>query len=494
MLQRLWYIESMETGELTRRLRRQKAVSQMMRLVERKRFRAWLVGGSIRDTALGRQSRDYDIVIRGNARAFAVELAKALEGHAFCLGAQWGEYRIALSRKRVIDIKQIDAIEQDLAERDFTMNALALSLNDGRTLSDPHGGMKDITLCRIRPVSRKVFKKDPVRLLRLFRLAATLGFSLTREALALAKASASSIRKAAGERIRAELMLLLANNNSFQYIKKMDRLGLLANLFPEIEKGKRIPQHKYRSINLKDHSLVCYDIMEKIIREKRYRIFEPHAAFVERFAERHAALLKLAALLHDIGKLYTMRTDGAGGVHFWTHEKKGEMRLRDDYQHRFCFSKKEVHLLSLFILHHMRAHLLSRESTITAHARYRFIKDGDRAVPGILLVTYADSIASSGQGKEVKRVERAIGQLMDYYMTARKIKVRKRLVNGHDLVKRFHLKPGPLFKTILDAVEKAQVDGTVSNRRDALALVERLIPQKTSGKTSGSARKTSGSG
>jgi tRNA nucleotidyltransferase/poly(A) polymerase len=447
-----------------------------MQLVRRKRLKAWLVGGSIRDTALGFRSRDYDIVITGNARAFAGQLAKAIDGHAFCFGARWGEYRISLSRNRCIDIKQIKSIKNDLAERDFTMNAIALNLKDCRDLNDPYGGLKDITQRCIQPVSNTIFREDPIRLLRLFRFGSTLDFSIAQETLDLAKASVKRIRKVAGERIRNELMLLLENHNSFQFIKKMDGIGLLGILFPEIEKGRCIPQRKYRSINLRDHSLVCYDIMEKILREKRYRIFKPHESLFNRFAEKHTPILKLAALLHDIGKLYTMHTNGTGNVHFWTHEKKGELRLREDYQHRFCFSKKEVQLLSLLILHHMRAHLLSRETTITDHARYRFVKDGADAVPGILLVTYADSIASSGKGKEVKRVERTIQKLMDYYATARKVKVKRRLVTGYDLMKRFNLKPGPLFKIILDAVEKAQVDGTVKNKREAMALVEHLLP------------------
>jgi hypothetical protein len=152
------------------------------------------------------------------------------------------------------------------------------------------------------------------------------------------------------------------------------------------------------------------------------------------------------------------------------------LRLKEDYQHKLCLSKKEVALLSLLIIHHMRAHLLSRETSLTNHAKYRFIKDGGDAVPGILLVTYADSIASSGKGKEVRRVECTVLALMHYYASAGKVKARKRLVTGHDLMKQFRLKPSPLFKTILDAVEHAQVNGTIKNKREALAFVEHLLP------------------
>jgi tRNA nucleotidyltransferase/poly(A) polymerase len=445
-----------------------------MHLADRKRIKAYLVGGAIRDTALARRCRDYDLVITGNAQSFAKSLAKSMEGHFFSLGAQWEEYRIQLPRKRCIDIKHIKTIEDDLAERDFTMNAIALDLRDGRSLHDPFGGIKDIQDRSIRPVSDTIFENDPLRLIRMFRLACTLGFSITPQGMSLARESSANITMVAGERTRVELMLLLEKNNSFAYVKEMDAVGLLAALFPEIEKAMSIPQHKYRSVNLKDHSLVCYDIMEQIIREKRYRIFHPYDTLFERFCRHYTPLLKLAALLHDIGKLYTMRTDESGDVHFWAHEKKGELRLKEDYQHRLCLSRKEVQILSLLILHHMRAHLLSREITITDHARYRFVKDGGEVVPGILLVTYADSIASSG--KEAKGIERTIRLLIEYYDNARKVKVRKRFITGHDLKNQFHLEPGPLFKTILDAIEKAQVDGKIKSKRDAVIFVERILP------------------
>jgi UTP:GlnB (protein PII) uridylyltransferase len=119
---------------------------------------------------------------------------------------------------------------------------------------------------------------------------------------------------------------MMQNHHSFPYVKKMDQVGLLAALFPELEKGKQIPQHKYRSANLKDHSLVCYDIMECIIREERYRVFHPYNHLFARFVRQHSTMLKLAALLHDIGKLYTMRTGRSSA--FLDTRKKGSIAIK----------------------------------------------------------------------------------------------------------------------------------------------------------------------
>jgi len=473
----LCYKKYMKKNELARKLRKKRIVSYLSSVVKKKPFKTWLVGGCIRDTFLGIPVRDYDIVITGNAQDVSMCIAKDLGGNQFCLDSNLEEYRIMLSRNRIIDVKSIQDISHDLKQRDFTINALAFSLVDLETFSDPFNGIADLRRKRMQVVSSSVFAKDPLRLLRMFRLACTLGFSLPDDSIALAKRSVRKIDSVARERIRTELMLLFESSKSYRYVKRMDAIGLIAALFPEVEKGKRIPQHKYRSINLKEHSLVCYDIMEKIIDKKGYSVFTGFETVFKSFIHKHKALLKLAALLHDIGKLYTMREDPSGTVCFWMHEKKGELRLKDYYQQRLSLSNREIEILSLLVLHHMRAHLLSREKIITNHALYRFVKDGKDVIPGILLLTYADSIASSGTGKEVKRIEETIEKIIGYFAASQRVKIRKQLITGHDLIKQFGLKPGPIFKTILEAIEKKNIEGVITTKGEALKFARKLITQ-----------------
>jgi poly(A) polymerase len=465
----------MKETTLLGKLRRNKIVTTLSRFVKKYRYPAWLVGGYVRDTMLGFRSKDYDIALIGDEVKFSSKLAKELGGTHFCLDKKRSEYRIVLPRKITIDVKPITDITKDVQKRDFTINAIAVNLNTLDSLTDPFHGIDDAGRRILRPVHKKVFEEDPLRLLRMFRLASTLDLTISKEVISLAKKSSPKIETVASERIRQELILLLNSKNSSPYIKMMDDIDLLQYLFPEVDHGERIPQHKYRSRNLKEHSLVCYEIMEEIINEKKYQVFSEHISLIEKFVKKNSGMLKLAALLHDIGKLYTMRKDECGDVHFWTHEKQGEIRLKEFYKKRLSLSKKEVEILSTLILHHMRAHLLSKEKEVTNHALYRFVKDGGEMVPGILLLSFADSISSTGGGKEVRKAKGIITKILDYYAVSKKKKVKRRLITGDDLIKTFHLKPGPLFKTILEAVERAHIDGIVKKKYHALKYAEKLL-------------------
>jgi poly(A) polymerase len=123
----------------------------------------------------------------------------------------------------------------------------------------------------------------------------------------------------------------------------------------------------------------------------------------------------------------------------------------------------------------MRAHLLSRQNEITKHALYRFVNAAKDIIPGILLLSYADSISSTGGGKEVKKAEKTIRTIMDYYIASKKVKAMRKLVTGDDLIVKFGLTPGPIFKNILQAVEKAHIEGEIKTKKEALKLVKQII-------------------
>jgi tRNA nucleotidyltransferase/poly(A) polymerase len=187
---------------------------------------AWIVGGAVRDELLGRPLVDLDVACREPEAA-----ARRYGGPVFPLSERHGAWRVALKDGRTVDFTPLqDAIEADLATRDFTINAIARPL-DGGELVDPFGGRQDLERRVLRAVSPSIFRDDPLRLLRAVRLEDELGFRLDPEAERLVREEATLVDRPAGERIVAELVRL-----STRGFERLDELGLLAPLGGKLER------------------------------------------------------------------------------------------------------------------------------------------------------------------------------------------------------------------------------------------------------------------
>jgi tRNA nucleotidyltransferase/poly(A) polymerase len=185
---------------------------------------AWVVGGAVRDKALGRDLVDLDVACR-DPRGAAREYAKRSGGAPFPLSERHGAWRVALEAGRTVDFTPLpDGIEDDLATRDFTINAIAVPLAGGEEV-DPHGGRADLAAKLIRAVTPAVFTDDPLRLLRAVRLEDELGFVLEQETERLVREKAALVTEPARERALAELVRL-----SVEGYRRADEVGLLAPL------------------------------------------------------------------------------------------------------------------------------------------------------------------------------------------------------------------------------------------------------------------------
>jgi Poly A polymerase head domain len=196
---------------------------------------AWVVGGAVRDELLGREVIDVDIACadpKGAARAYA----RHAGGAPFPLSERHGAWRVALDADRTVDFTPLpDGIEQDLASRDFTINAIAVPLAGGEPL-DPHGGIADVEARRLRAVTPTIFEDDPLRLLRAVRLEEELGTELDAETESLARKHAELVTRPAGERILAELERLKPRG-----FVRLHELGLLEPLGGALEGLARVP-------------------------------------------------------------------------------------------------------------------------------------------------------------------------------------------------------------------------------------------------------------
>jgi len=190
---------------------------------------AWLVGGAVRDELLGRELLDLDIAVR-DPRAAARAFAKRSGGAPFALSEQHGAWRVTLADGRTVDFTPLPgSIADDLAKRDFSINAIARPLDGGEAV-DPYDGRADLKARRLRAVGRSVFRDDPLRLLRAVRLEDELGLRLDPQTEALVREDAPLVTRPAGERVLAELRRLSAGG-----YRRLDALGLLEPLGGHID-------------------------------------------------------------------------------------------------------------------------------------------------------------------------------------------------------------------------------------------------------------------
>jgi tRNA nucleotidyltransferase/poly(A) polymerase len=191
---------------------------------------AWIVGGAVRDETLGRPVLDLDIACREPEQA-ARRFSRLTRGAPFPLSERHGAWRVALDDGRTVDFTPLhDGIEDDLATRDFTINAVARPLAGGEP-ADPFGGLEDLKCRVLRAVAPTIFEDDPLRLLRAVRLEDELSFRLDEETAELVRRNASLVGRPAGERLLAELMRLTATG-----YERLDELGLLAALGGSLER------------------------------------------------------------------------------------------------------------------------------------------------------------------------------------------------------------------------------------------------------------------
>lgn len=195
---------------------------------------AWIVGGAVRDEVLGRPVVDLDIACREPEQA-ARRYARRSEGAPFPLSERHGAWRVALSGDRTVDFTPVpDGIHDDLATRDFTINAIARPLAGGEPV-DPFGGLLDLDRKVLRAVAPGIFRDDPLRLLRAVRLEDELGFRLDAETERLVRANAGLVTRPAGERILGELVRL-----SEAGFERLDEVGLLAPLGGALDRLRAI--------------------------------------------------------------------------------------------------------------------------------------------------------------------------------------------------------------------------------------------------------------
>jgi poly(A) polymerase len=442
----------------------------------------YLVGGAVRDMLLGVNPLDYDIVVPNNPQA----LADAISCDTGATFFKMGKNRQTVLRGQIhghtIDIVRMTggSIETDLRLRDFTINAMAVHINS-RLLLDPLKGQEDLANRTIRMVSEQAFISDPLRLLRTYRFAATLNFEIEKETETAVQSHSSLIRLPAGERIRDELIRLLNSPCAARYLKKMRDSGLLFDLFPELENASGCSQNVYHCFDVMDHTLMACKHLEAILNSEWLEFTRLHTAI----AEHKKPLLKLAMLLHDIGKPATRSISIDGSVHFIGHEKIGAV-IAADIASRLKLSNSDSDYLCELIRNHLRPLSLYRahqNQSLTRKGVVRLFRTLKIYTPDLLLMALADACGKSDKTCEADvSIYGFMSDLMDlYFQDYLPRENQPPLITGRDLITRFGLHPSPAFKIILESVEDARLSLNLTNRTDALAWVRTWLTAQQKG-------------
>lgn len=468
----------------------ERLVRALARMAEQRGREFHVVGGTVRDWLLGRVPGDLDITMADDAAACCRGLIAELKGGALVpLGGVEENNARVVWRGLAIDFSGFRSgartIEADLILRDFTVNAIGVAFADLLdksvipTLIDPLHGVSDLHAKVLRACPR-AFEDDPLRLLRGYRLSATLGFTLEEATRAEIARQAGLIHRVAAERITHELDLIMASGRAHAVMEAMAASGLLWQLIPDLAQGVGMEQPGFHHLDVFHHSLAALGFMEEIL-DKPLRFYPGGEAEIREYLGRPGvrSRLKWAALLHDLGKPLTMavREDKGGRITFYNHDQTGrDMVLQLGRQWRWSNENRE-RVAGLISMHMQPFHLCNvrRDGPLSRKACLHLCKKAGDDLIGLFLLAMADSLAGKGE-KKPPGLEAELSGLLAEVLEIRARHITPalrgpRLLSGRDLIASFSLLPGPLFAEILDALELARVEGEVASREEALRWV-----------------------
>jgi putative nucleotidyltransferase with HDIG domain len=474
---------------------------------------AYLVGGFLRDLLAGRPTLDLDLAVDGDALALARALADAVGGSFVVLDAARDVGRVVLPLRSdapasqhprrgqaFVDIARLrgGGIDQDLALRDFTVNALAVDLAQAVgdppawPLRDPFRGRADLEARLLRVVSATAFQDDPIRPLRAVRFVAQLGLRLEPSTERLLRRHGRLVTRASPERCREELLKTLAQPRAAQNLRLMDTVGILTALFPELESGRGVEQPREHYWDVFTHHLEAAARMEEILSaDQRAQLpalrsvpWQPwlDEHFRQELGDGHtrATLLKLTALLHDVGKPQTKTIAPDLRIRFFGHAEQGA-ELAAAALRRLRCSDHVVRYAQTIIANHLRPNQMAqRGQWPTKRALYRFYRDVGDAGVDTVYHCMADYLAARGPWLTQGEWEQQCA-LMAHILPSDAQKATPsvpKLVDGNDLQELFGMAPGPGFRTLLEAVREAQAIGEVTSREEALALLRTLVADR----------------
>lgn len=417
--------------------------------------RALLAGGCVRDMVLGIAPQDYDIATSARpneiVRLFPKTVPVGVQFGVVVVVMKQGEYEVATFRKdgpyldgRHPSYVEFEDEKEDAARRDFTINALFYDPSNDEIV-DYVGGHTDIRRGVIRTVGdpRRRFEEDYLRMLRAVRFAARFGYAIEQRTMRAIKEMAAAITKTSAERIRDELIKILTEGGADRGFYLLTETGLLQEVLPEIAQlqGVEQPPRFHPEGDVFTHTMLMLGHMK-----------EP------------SPTLALSVLLHDVGKPLTQTFEDR--IRFNNHDKVGA-RVAEQICERLHMSNKDKRRVSWLVEQHMR---LAKVQDMRESKRKRFVRE--EGFDELLELCRLDCL---GSHRKIDHIE----WIKDYKSSLKPEETAPEpLIGGDDLIEMGY-QPGPAFSEMLQAVEDAQLEGSISTPEDAKAFVREHWPEPT---------------
>ncbi|WP_195461512.1 HD domain-containing protein [Alistipes sp. D31t1_170403_E11] len=450
---------------------------RISRLADAEGVRAFVVGGYVRDYYLRRPSTDIDVVVVGSGIALAEALARELKAKV----SVFKTFGTAMVRAKGIEVEFVGArkesythdsrkpevepgtLEDDQRRRDFTINAMAWSLNDATfgELVDPFDGMSDLEECIIRtPCDPDVtFSDDPLRMMRAVRFASQLGFTIEEETFEAICRNAQRIKIVSRERIATELNKIVLSPVPSMGFELLELTGLLKLIFPEMHNLKGVEKRGKHAH--KDNFIHTLKVLDNVARRS------------------DDLWLRWAAVLHDIAKPQTKAYDPKVGWTFHGHEVLGSKMVPAVFRQLKLPLNEHMKFVQKLVFLHLRPIILSEDLVTDSAVRRLLFEAGDDVEA---LMTLCEADITSGIDAKVKRY------LANFELVRRKMKdleERDRVrnfqppISGELIMETYGVGPGRVIGDIKEILKNAILDGEIPNDYDAAyALMERLAAER----------------
>ncbi len=428
-------------------------------------FEVYLVGGPVRDLLLNKPAKDWDFTTNATPQDMLKLFPDAFYDNAFgTVGVPVAKdtpdqsvvevttYRTEQGysdRRHPDNISWGKTIDEDLSRRDFTVNAMAIPFKDGqldhKEIVDPFHGQKDLEKKIIRAVGnpQERFKEDALRLMRAIRFATQLGFSIEKETLSAVVEDAPLIQDIANERIRDELMKIIASDYPFDGIMLLKNTGLLHFILPELLEGIGVSQKRPGRHHTTD-------------------VFE-HNVFSLKFCPSPNPVVRFATLIHDVGKPRVAAKDAQGYVIFHNHEIVGS-RMAYEIADRLRFSKKDRDKVAKLI----RWHMFTVDEHITDSAVRRFIRRiGAENVQDMMDLRIGDRLGGGTQTAESWRLK-LFKKRVEEQLAPAPFGINDLAIDGNDIMQELKIKPGRIIGDLLQKLFEEVDEDLSKNTKEYL--------------------------